>query len=138
MEEKRKELANLIFPEAETLEYYEKKYPERNLESDAIVTRFAPSPTGFTHIGGIYQCVILDIITKRSGGLMFLRIEDTDQEREIENGTVKILEDLALFNIKFDEGNISENEAIGNYGPYKQSERKEIYHAFAKHLIEIR
>lgn len=133
--EKREELANLIFPDAKTIEYYEEKYPKRNLKEGAIVTRFAPSPTGFTHIGGIYQCVIVRTVTKATNGVVFLRIEDTDQEREIENGTQKILDDLKLFNIEFDEGNISEDKYIGDYGPYKQSERKEIYHAFAKHLI---
>lgn len=134
--EEREKLANLIFPDAKSLEYYEEKYPNRNLKEGAIVTRFAPSPTGFTHIGGIYQCVLIDVVTKQTEGLTFLRIEDTDQEREIKDGTLKILEDLKLFNIKFDEGNISEDEYIGDYGPYKQSERKEIYHAFAKHLIK--
>lgn len=129
-------LSNLIFPEAKTLEYYEEKYPKRNLDENAIVTRFAPSPTGFTHIGGIYQCFIVNLVAKRTNGVTFLRIEDTDQEREIENGTAKILEDLKPFGIKFDEGNFNEKEYIGNYGPYKQSERREIYHAFAKHLIK--
>lgn len=129
-------LANLIFPDAKSLEYYEGKYPKRKLDEGAIVTRFAPSPTGFTHIGGIYQCIIVNLITKRSKGVAFLRIEDTDQEREIENGIVNIIKDLKLFNINFDEGNINEEEYKGNYGPYKQSERKDIYQAFAKHLIK--
>ncbi len=134
--ERQEKIANLIFPDVKDIEFYIKKYPKRELKEDAIVTRFAPSPTGFTHIGGIYQCVILSLITKRSEGVAFLRIEDTDQEREIKDGTIKILNDLELFNIKFDEGNINEEEYIGNYGPYKQSERKEIYKAFAKHLIK--
>ena len=133
---KLEELANLIFPESESLDFYNEKYPERNLDEGAIVTRFAPSPTGFTHIGGIYQCVIITLVAKRTNGLTFLRIEDTDQEREIKDGTIKILEDLKLFDISFDEGNINEEEYSGKYGPYKQSERTEMYHAFAKHLIK--
>ena len=129
-------LANLIFPEAKTLEYYQEKYPERKLKEGAIVTRFAPSPTGFTHIGGIYQCVMIDLITKRTDGVTFLRIEDTDQEREVKDGITQILSDIKRFNIELDEGNINEVEYKGDYGPYKQSERKPMYHAFAKHLIQ--
>lgn len=129
-------LANAIFPEAETLEYYQEKYPERKLKEGAIVTRFAPSPTGFTHIGGIYQCVMIDLITKRTDGITFLRIEDTDQEREIKDGITTILSDIKRFNIELDEGNINEVDYKGDYGPYKQSERKPMYHAFAKHLIK--
>ncbi len=129
-------LANLIFPEAKTLEYYQEKYPERKLKEGAIVTRFAPSPTGFTHIGGIYQCVMIDLITKRTDGVTFLRIEDTDQEREVKDGITQILSDIKRFNIELDEGNINEVDYKGDYGPYKQSERKPMYHAFAKHLIQ--
>ena len=80
-----KDLANLIFPDAKDIEYYENKYPERDLPEGAIVSRFAPSPTGFVHIGGIYQSLIAKKLTIQTGGVFFLRIEDTDQKREVEN-----------------------------------------------------
>ena len=131
-----KELANLIFPEAKEISYYEEKYPERNLKEGAIVTRFAPSPTGFVHIGGLYQSLIARKITEQTEGVFFLRIEDTDQKREVENGITGIVNALQDFVITPDEGMISETEEKGNYGPYKQSLRKEIYQAYAKYLIE--
>ena len=131
-----KELANLIFPEAKEISYYEEKYPERNLKEGAIVTRFAPSPTGFVHIGGLYQSLIARKITEQTEGVFFLRIEDTDQKREVENGITGIVNALRDFVITPDEGMISETEGKGNYGPYKQSLRKEIYQAYAKYLIE--
>ena len=131
-----KELANLIFPEAKEISYYEEKYPERNLKEGAIVTRFAPSPTGFVHIGGLYQSLLARKLTEQTGGVFFLRIEDTDQKREVENGITGIVNALRDFVIVPDEGMISEAEEKGNYGPYKQSLRKEIYQAYAKHLIE--
>ena len=131
-----KELANLIFPDAKPIEYYEEKYPERNLPEGAMVTRFAPSPTGFIHIGGLFGSIIDRKLAKQSGGVFILRIEDTDQKREIENGTAQIVNGLADFGIIPDEGMISETEEKGIYGPYKQSERKEIYEAYAKSLIE--
>lgn len=131
-----KELANLIFPEAKEISYYEEKYPERNLKEGAIVTRFAPSPTGFVHIGGLYQSLIARKITEQTGGVFFLRIEDTDQKREVENGITGIVNALQDFVITPDEGMISETEEKGSYGPYKQSLRKEIYQAYAKYLIE--
>ena len=131
-----KELANLIFPEAKEISYYEEKYPERNLKEGAIVTRFAPSPTGFVHIGGLYQSLIARKITEQTEGVFFLRIEDTDQKREVENGITGIVNALQDFVITPDEGMISETEEKGSYGPYKQSLRKEIYQAYAKYLIE--
>lgn len=131
-----KELANLIFPGAKEISYYEEKYPERNLKEGAIVTRFAPSPTGFVHIGGLYQSLIARKITEQTEGVFFLRIEDTDQKREVENGITGIVNALQDFVITPDEGMISETEEKGSYGPYKQSLRKEIYQAYAKYLIE--
>lgn len=130
------ELANLIFPDAKDIEYYEQKYPERNLPEGAMVTRFAPSPTGFVHIGGLFGGIIDKKLAKQSGGVFILRIEDTDQKREIENGTGQIVSSLKDFGIEPDEGMISENEEKGNYGPYKQSQRKDIYQAYAKSLIK--
>ena len=130
-----KDLANLIFPEAKDISYYEEKYPERNLPEGAIVTRFAPSPTGFVHIGGLYQALVAREVAKKTGGVFFLRVEDTDQKREVENGVTGIVNSLKDFDMAPDEGMITDTEEIGNYGPYKQSLRKEIYQAYAKYLI---
>ncbi len=131
-----KDLANLIFPNVKDISYYEEKYPRRNLKEGAIVTRFAPSPTGFVHIGGLYQSLIAKKVANQTGGVFFLRIEDTDQKREVENGITDIVNSLKDFGLEPDEGMISETEEKGKYGPYKQSERKEIYQAYAKYLIE--
>ena len=131
-----KELSNLIFPDAKPISYYEEKYPERKLEEGAIVTRFAPSPTGVMHIGGLYQGLIAKKLAEQTQGVFFLRIEDTDQKREVENGIKGIVESLKDFDIEPDEGMTSETEEKGEYGPYKQSLRKEIYQAYAKYLIE--
>ena len=130
-----KDLADMIFPEAKDISYYEEKYPRRNLKEGAIVTRFAPSPTGFVHIGGLYQSLIAKKLANQTEGVFFLRIEDTDQKREVENGVVNIINSLKDFGLEPDEGMISETEEKGNYGPYKQSERKEIYQAYAKYMI---
>ena len=102
-----------------------------------MVTRFAPSPTGFVHIGGLYQALAARTVATKTGGVFFLRIEDTDQKREVENGITGIVNSLKDFDMLPDEGMISETEEIGNYGPYKQSLRKEIYQAFAKYMIEL-
>ena len=131
-----KDLANLIFPDAKTISYYEEKYPERKLEEGAIVTRFAPSPTGVMHIGGLYQGLIAKKLAEQTQGVFFLRIEDTDQKREVENAVSGIVSSLKDFDIEPDEGMTSETEEKGEYGPYKQSLRKEIYQAYAKYLIE--
>ena len=131
-----KDLANAIFPDAKDIAYYEEKYPERNLKEGAIVTRFAPSPTGFVHIGGLYQSLIARKLANQTEGVFLLRIEDTDQKREVENGITDIVQSLDRFGIEPDEGMISETEGKGNYGPYRQSMRKEIYQSYAKYLIE--
>ncbi len=130
-----KDLAELIFPDAKDASFYEEKYPRRNLKEGAVVTRYAPSPTGFVHIGGIFQCIIAKLVSKKTDGLFFLRIEDTDQKREIENGVTDIVSSLKSFGIDIDEGMISQSDEIGNYGPYKQSLRKDIYQSYAKKLI---
>ncbi len=131
-----KDLANLIFPDAKEISYYEEKYKKRDLPEGAIVTRFAPSPTGFVHLGSLYQVVIARKMAKQTGGVFFLRVEDTDQKREVENGVTGIIESLRDFGLTPDEGMINETEEIGEYGPYKQSLRKDIYQAYAKHLLE--
>ena len=132
-----KELANLIFPNiTKTVEDYEKMYPTRDLKEGAVVTRYAPSPTGFVHIGNLLQAVMARKVATQTEGVFFLRIEDTDQERLVENGITNIIRDLNNFNITFDEGMLNETDEKGNYGPYIQSKRKEIYQTFAKELIE--
>ena len=131
-----KDLANLIFPDAKDISYYEEKYPERNLPEGAVVTRFAPSPTGFVHIGGLYQALVAKTVAEKTGGVFFLRVEDTDQKREVENGVTGIVNSLKDFDMAPDEGMISDTDEIGNYGPYKQSLRKDIYQAYAKYLLE--
>ena len=131
-----KELADLIFPDAKEIAYYEEKYPERNLPEGAIVSRFAPSPTGFVHIGGLYQALVAIEASRKTGGVFFLRVEDTDQKREVEDGVTGIVNSLKDFDMAPDEGMISDTEEIGEYGPYKQSLRKEIYQSYAKYMIE--
>ena len=132
-----KELADLIYPNiTKTPEDYEKIYPKRNLKEGAVVSRFAPSPTGFVHMGSLLTTLIERKIPDETDGVFYLRIEDTDQKRSVENGIQGIVNDLKNFDIKIDEGVIGENEQIGNYGPYIQSQRKEIYECYAKSLIE--
>ena len=131
-----KDLADLIFPDAKDISYYEEKYPERNLPEGAVVSRFAPSPTGFVHIGGLYQALVAKEMTKKTSGVFFLRVEDTDQKREVENGVTGIVNSLKDFDILPDEGMVTETEEKGNYGPYKQSLRKDIYQAYAKYMLE--
>ncbi len=131
----RKDLANLIFPNAKDYTFYEEKYVARSLPEGAVVTRFAPSPTGFVHIGGIYQSLIARLMTKDQG-VFFVRIEDTDQKREVEGGTKQIIDALYDFDLAPNEY-VDENDVDhGEYGPYKQSLRKEIYHSYAKRLLE--
>ncbi len=132
-----KDLANLIFPDVKDISYFEEKYPRRDLKEGAIVTRFAPSPTGFVHIGGLYQALVARKVATQTDGVFFLRIEDTDQKREIENGILDIVNSLKDFGIEADEGMINETEEKGNYGPYRQSLRGEIYRAYAKYMIEL-
>ena len=131
----RSELAELIFPDAKDTSYYEEKYPERQLKEGAVVTRFAPSPTGFVHIGALEQCIIETSLKKQTDGVLILRIEDTDQKRKVENGVQGIIDSMKDFDIIFDEGMTSETESVGNYGPYIQTQRREIYQAYAKKLI---
>ena len=128
-----KDLANLIFPDAKSVEYYEEKYKSRDLPEGALVTRYAPSPTGFNHIGGVMQAMISQTIAKQTGGVSIVRIEDTDQKREVENAAEQIMENLRDFDLLPDESIWTPEKT---YGPYRQSERKDIYQAYAKSLIE--
>lgn len=132
-----KKLADLIFPDIKkTVADYEKEYPERNLNEGAKVTRYAPSPTGFMHIGNFYSSVINYVLAKQSGGVFFLRNEDTDSSRELSGAVEYIRHVLEHYHINPDEYEYRDiNKQAGNYGPYIQSERKDIYHAFIKELV---
>jgi len=132
-----KKLADLLYPNVTlTIEDCLKKYPKRGLDKNAEVTRFAPSPTGFFHIGGLYSSLIDFFTAKKSDGVFFLRLEDTDQKREIKGTGDVIVNCLNFFNVTPDEGFVGENKPfLGNYGPYVQSQRIELYHAFAKELV---
>lgn len=132
-----KDLANLIFPDIDKdIDYYLEKYSSRDLKEGEKVTRFAPSPTGFIHLGGFYQAIIDFVMAKNSNGIFYLRNEDTDTKREVKEATKLIMDTLNHYNIIPNEYEF-DGKVVGNYGPYVQSERKEIYHAFIKHLIEI-
>lgn len=133
----REELANLIFPDiTKTIKDYEEMYPERNLGENARVTRFAPSPTGFMHIGHFMPSLIDYVLARQSGGVFYLRNEDTDQSREVDGAVEYIRSVLDDYGMQPDEYEYRDlNEIKGNYGPYIQSERKEIYHTFIKHLL---
>lgn len=136
-QEELKELANLILPDVtKTGEYFENLYPKRELPDGAEVTRFAPSPTGFLHVGGLYTSLVSNRLAKQSSGVYYLRIEDTDKKREVENATRDLIIALGRFGIKFDEGVDIEDKDYGKYGPYKQSDRREIYRTFVKELVE--
>ncbi len=132
-----KKLSELLFPHIDkTVADYEAIYPKRNLGEDAKVTRFAPSPTGFLHIGGLFASLISERIAHQSGGRFILRIEDTDKKREVDDGVSKIIGGLKAFGITIDEGFVDFDTEEGEYGPYKQSERAAIYQCFAKKLVE--
>lgn len=134
-----KKLANLLFPKInKNINYYLEKFPKRNLPQGALVTRIAPSPTGFLHIGTIFQAVVDKKLADSTGGVYILRLEDTDQKREVENAGQIAYDMLCKYGLKPNEGYMGENlPQIGNYGGYKQSERLEIYQTFAKHLVLI-
>ena len=133
-------LAELLFPNVtEVPADVEAKFPPRNLPEGAKVTRFAPSPTGFVHFGGLFPSTIGERLAHQSGGVFYLRIEDTDAKREVDGAAEGLIRTLAHYGVCFDEGAvIGEDGKIcdkGNYGPYKQSQRGPIYHVFAKQLV---
>lgn len=131
-----KELANYIFSDvSETLEDLERKYPSRNLPNGAEVTRFAPSPTGFLHLGSLSTSLIASKVAKDTNGVFYLRLEDTDTKREIEGSGEELVKQLHYFGIDLDEGYFG-NHDVGNYGPYRQSEREHIYRICIKYLME--
>ena len=133
-------LADLLFPDVKmTPEEVEAQFPKRDLPEGAKVTRFAPSPTGFIHLGGLYGAMIDERLAHQSGGVFYLRIEDTDAKREVEGAAQALVRTLAEYGLRFDEGpTVAADGAIverGAYGPYKQSERVAYYHVFAKMLV---
>ena len=133
---KYEELANLIFPDVtETVEDLEKRYPERSLKEGACVTRFAPSPTGFLHTGALFTSLVNKKLAHQTGGVFFLRIEDTDRKREVKDSVKDLTTQMNEFNISPDEGVVSEGKESGEYGPYTQSKRVDIYRICAKHLV---
>ena len=131
-----KKLAELLFPNIDkTPEYYEEMYPKRDLPEGAKVTRLGPSPTGFIHLGNLYGAFVDERLAHQSGGTFFLRIEDTDDKREVEGAVEIIINSLRFFGINFDEGATMEGDK-GAYGDYTQSHRGPIYQCFAKKLVE--
>ncbi len=129
-------LADLLLPNiTKTPDYYENLYPNRNLPEGARVTRIAPSPTGYLHLGVLFASLVNRITATSSGGVFFTRIEDTDKKREVAGGIEDIIDGLNRFGITIDEGFISGIEEKGKYGPYQQSRRAEIYQTYVKQLI---
>lgn len=131
-------LAELLFPEVvNTPEYYEEKFPYRKLPNKAEVTRMAPSPTGFIHLGNLYSALADERIAHRNGGVFYLRIEDTDEKRKVDGAVETIINVLRYFNIEFDEGaGFDDSDPRNAYRPYFQRQRVEIYHTYAKSLVE--
>ena len=131
-------LADLLFPEVvNTPEYYEEKFPYRKLPNKAEVTRMAPSPTGFIHLGNLYSALADERIAHRNGGVFYLRIEDTDEKRKVDGAVETIINVLRYFDIEFDEGaGFDDTDPRNAYGPYFQRQRVEIYHTYAKGLVE--
>lgn len=130
-----KQLAERLFPDVTTtVDDLEARYPARDLAEDAMITRLGPSPTGFIHIGNLYGALIDERLAHQSGGKFLLRIEDTDDKRKVEGAEALIIRAMEYFGIHFDEG-VTLSGDKGDYGPYHQSERVEIYQAVAKHLV---
>lgn len=127
-------LANLLFPDiTKTIEDYEAQYPPRNLPAGAVVTRIAPSPTGFVHLGNLYNA-IGERLAHQTGGVFYLRIEDTDQKREVEGAVEAVIDAMNFYGVHFDEG-VTKTGETGAYGPYRQRQRKELYQTVAKALV---
>ena len=132
-----KKIAELIFSDVDkSTDYYEELYPARDLPEGARVTRFAPSPTGYLHFGGLYAGFASKLTAGTSNGVFMLRIEDTDKKREVEDGVTGIVTGLKAFGVSPDEGVTGFSTEYGKYGPYTQSHRREIYRTFAKKLME--
>ena len=133
----RELMAELLLPNIDkTPQYYEDMYPPRNLPEGARVTRIAPSPTGYLHLGTLFTALVNRITATVTGGVFYTRIEDTDKTREVIGGIEDIIDGLNRFGINIDEGFISGSEQKGDYGPYQQSHRAEIYQTYVKDLIK--
>ncbi len=131
------DLAHRMFPDVtHTPDDYETIYPPRQLKEGARVTRIAPSPTGYLHIGVLFTATINRLTASASDGLFYFRLEDTDKKREVEGGAEDILKGLLDYSVNIDEGFVAPGEVAGNYGPYQQSQRAEIYHTYVKSLVE--
>ena len=131
-----KVLADLLFPGVtDTPEMLEEKFPLRNCPEGAVITRMAPSPTGFVHLGNLVQGLISERMAHQSGGVLFLRVEDTDAKREVPGAVEVLIDTLKHYGIAFDEG-ASHGGDFGDYGPYRQPQRAGLYHVFAKKLVE--
>lgn len=132
-----KELAQLLFPNiTKAPQDMEDMYPPRALKDGARVTRFAPSPTGFLHFGNLFTCMVSYKTAKTTDGVFYVRVEDTDQKRKVEGAIDVMLKGLSVYGINADEGVVGDEKEIGNYGPYYQSARVEIYQTYAKALVE--
>ncbi len=130
-------LAEKIFPDVlQSVDDLEKRFPKRNLKDGAMVTRFAPSPTGFLHTGSLFTSLVSYRFAKQSDGVFYIRLEDTDTKREVSGSGTELLEQLKVFGITPDEGYLSDESEVGNYGPYKQSNRADIYKVVIKDLIK--
>ncbi len=131
-----KALADLLFPNVtDTPEMLEEKYPLRQLPEGTVVTRMAPSPTGFVHLGNLVMGLTAERMAHQSGGVLFLRVEDTDAKREVPGAVEVLINTLKHYGISFDEGATIQGDS-GNYGPYRQRQRAAIYHVYAKQLVE--
>ena len=129
-------LAELLFPQVtDTPEDLEARYPQRELPQGAVVTRMAPSPTGFVHLGNLVQGLTSERMAHQSGGVLFLRVEDTDAKREVPGAVQVLIETLKHYGIHFDEGASMDGD-VGAYGPYYQRQRAAIYHVYAKELVK--
>lgn len=128
------ELANLLYPDTQDISFYLNKYPNRNVSGE--VTRLGPSPTGYLHIGQVYQSIVHRMLANETKGIFYLRLEDTDSKREVDFAGEIAYDMLTRLGLTPDEGYRGANPEIGDYGPYKQSNRIEIYHAFAHELVK--
>lgn len=130
------QLAEILFPDIkDTPEDIIKRFPDRNLPDGACVTRIGPSPTGFVHLGNLYNAIIAERLAHQSGGVFYLRIEDTDQKREVKGAVETLINAMGYFGVEFDEGATSDGDN-GAYAPYRQRQRKNIYQVFAKYLVQ--
>ena len=128
-------LADILFPNVtDTPQMLEERFPPRNAPEGAVITRMAPSPTGFVHLGNLVQGLTSERMAHQSGGVLFLRVEDTDAKREVPGAVEVLINTLKHYGIQFDEGATIDGDA-GNYGPYRQRQRADIYHVYAKKLV---